>query len=107
MKRVILLFQRQLLSTTVNGLLQNREDLELIEIPADMVDWVAMVDSVKPDVIITDEQMMVEHRSAYTRFLRRYPLIRTIVLQIDSNKMQICDKRSIEVRQVNDFVELI
>jgi hypothetical protein len=54
-----------------------------------------------------DENVLCANMSAYLAILRNYPEMRTIVLSLGDNQMQVYDRRIIEVDHLNDFLDLL
>ena len=64
-------------------------------------------DVLQPDIVILEEELLAANISAVVKLADRHPKLRLIVFSLSDNTLNVFDKQSVQVRQVNDFLELL
>jgi hypothetical protein len=100
--RVVILQSDKLLNAGVQSLLSTKADVEVIGIAHSDESYASILERTQPDIVIMDENVLCANMSAYL-----YPEMRTIVLSLGDNQMQVYDRRIIEVDHLNDFLDLL
>lgn len=107
-KRIIILVSDDLLSAGVESFLSNQEQFDVFSIenkvPKDI--FQAILD-IQPDVIIMDQNNRMINFSELLADLETMPRVRTIVLNLSDNQIQVCERNRIEIHQLSDFLSIL
>jgi DNA-binding NarL/FixJ family response regulator len=106
-KRIIVMESEPLLSAGVYSLLSTNGHLKVMSVDLDKQSFVSVANEFRPDVVIMDERVLMENFAGYMGFLKSFPRIRTIVLSIQANCLQVCDQQIVHVRNLDDFMSQI
>ena len=103
-KRVIVVESEKLLSAGVYSLLSVNGHLEVEGVILEEQNFLDAVKRFQPDVVIMDESILAQHIQGYMTFLKEFPRMRTIVLNLGTNSVQVCDQQLIHVEHFDDFL---
>jgi DNA-binding NarL/FixJ family response regulator len=107
-KKVMVLETTLLLSAGVFSLLTGQAHLNVISLSFDNEDELFWgLENAQPDVIVMDDLTMKANLLELLTYLSDYPTVRTIVVRLGENQIDVCDKRQIQVSHLNDFLALV
>ena len=106
-KRIVVLESKDLLSAGIYSLLSTHGYAEILSLTLDREDYLDQMARYEPEVVIMDERVLARISDTYAIFLRHFPNIRTIVLNLGTNSVKVCEQRLIHVEHVADFLEQI
>jgi DNA-binding NarL/FixJ family response regulator len=106
-KRVIVVESENLLNAGIYSLLSANGHLDVIGVTSKDENFFDVFDRVKPHIIILDEKTMSRNMTAYMLFTKNYPRLRTIVLSLGTNNVQVCDKQVVHIQNFDDFMNQI
>lgn len=104
-KRIIVLESENMLSAGVASLLSSNGQLNVICMAFDQENFSEVINRFQPEVIIIDDGLLDRNRDAYANAIRNCPRLRTIVLSLGLNHVQIYDKELIHVRKLDDLLD--
>lgn len=107
LKRVIVMESERLLSAGAYSLLQTNGHLEVISVALDKQSFIDEATRFKPDVVIMDERILSQNFLGYMAFVKSCPRMRTIVLSLGTNSVQVCDQHIVHVECLDDFFDQI
>jgi chemotaxis response regulator CheB len=106
-KRIIVVESEQLLSAGIFSLLSANGQLDVVGMMTIDENFFDVFERVKPHIIILDEDTLSRNMTAYMLFTKNYPRLRTIVLSLGTNNVQVCDKQVVHIQNIDDFMNQI
>ena len=108
LKKILILESDLLLNAGVKNLLAGREDLSIHgAICGDLKELNAVIDQFQPDIIISAENNASVNSNEITNFLKVLPKVKTILINLEDNQVEIFDKRELSVKQLSDFLSAL
>ena len=108
MRRILILEGESMLGAGLHRLLSELKDVEVITTEiANLEKLVQIIDVFHPHVLIVDEANLIEISPAFLPLLRKNSILRTILVNLDDNVIQVCDRQGILITKIDDFYELL
>ena len=105
--QVLVIESDNLLGASIFSLLDAQSELEVSHASLCSLASPAGANGQEPEVVIIEEEHLLANLSAFVQFTDHHPHLRLIVFGLKENKVRVFDKQMVEVRQVNDFLELL
>ena len=107
-KRIIVLLNDQLISAGVESFLAKQEFFDVFGIDThDPQEIYEAINRIHPDIIIVDQNSQMPSLINLQSYIEDMPDIRTVVLNISNNQIQICDKRQVQINLLSDFIDIL
>ena len=106
-KQILVLEDEKLAAASILSLLLSRPELDVINTTVSSLASLKQTDGLQPDIVILEEELLAANISAVVKLADRHPKLRLIVFSLSDNTLNVFDKQSVQVRQVNDFLELL
>ena len=107
-KKIVVLESDQLINAGVYSFLSAQDCYEVFGLDVnDPVQIYQSIELLQPDVIILDKSSQITNASNLITNLERLPKIRTIVVSVSSNQIQVCDKQDIVIHRLSEFLEFL
>ena len=106
-KRILVLEDEKLAAASILSLLISPSGLDVINTTVSSLAYLEQTDGLQPDVVILEEELLAANISAVVKLADRHPKLRLIVFNLSNNTLNIFDKQRLQVKQVNDFLELL
>jgi DNA-binding NarL/FixJ family response regulator len=108
MPRVLIAEKESLLGAAVQSFLVRQPGLEVIGIsPADQAQLVQEVDRLRPDVVILGEPSQLIGPAQLLTFLRDYPTLRVVVVNVDHSLVRIYDKHQVSLKRADQILDIL
>jgi len=96
------------LNEAVQNLLSQQEDLlVLAEAVASGDEMLQVIDTFRPDTIVLDEGTLKQNAKALAISFETYPALRTVIVHVGDNRIEICDKKTVTIKKPKDFITFI
>ena len=108
-KTVILWGQDDVLTRAVETLLDTRNGWRVIRVVDDLNESALLqtMEQVTPDVVIVHEGAFEGNVRLLIRFVQDFPQLKIITIGLESNKMDIYNKRTVCIEKPSDFLAAI
>lgn len=107
-KKIVVLESDQLINAGVLSFLAAQDSFDVTGLESSDPEQVYReIESFQPDVVIIDQSSQSISVSQLMAHFENIPHIRTIVLSVDNNQIQICDKRQIQIEKLSDFIAVL
>lgn len=107
-KSVMILESDALLGAGLSSLLNEREGFNVVSMPLDnQARFAQNIVEIRPDVIIVDENLLMDHINEILLAAWQVPDLRLISLTLNHNHMHVIERHLVEVRQSADLLALI
>ncbi len=106
-KQILVLEDEKLAAASILSLLLSRPGLDVINTTFTSLVSLEQADGLQPDVVILEEGLLAANISAVVKLADRHPKLRLIVFSLSNNILNVFDKQRLQVKQVNDFLELL
>lgn len=107
-RKVLVLKKECLLNEAVQSLLSQQEDLlVLAEAVASDEEMIQVIDAFRPDTIVLDEGTLKQNAKALAISFETYPALRTVIVRMGDNTIEICDKKTVTIKRSEDFIAAI
>ncbi len=106
-KRILVLESENLISASILSLLASQSRFDVINAPVSSIASLEKPDSIKPDVVILEEEQLATNITAVINLAEYFPTLRLIVFNQKNNTLHIFDKQMIQVRHINDLLNLL
>lgn len=104
-KRIIVLEADQLLNAGVSSFLNAQENFEVISLETRDIEQIAReIMKKQPDIIIMGSKYGRENLRQLMQRLDNFPHLRTIVVDLDENKIQVREWQSRSITTLEDFL---
>ena len=104
-KRVIVVESEKLLSAGIYSLLSSKDHYDVSGVIMREENFSDVFARVQPHILILDEATLSQYLTTYMAFTKNYPKLRTVVLSLGTNNMQVYDKQIVQIQNLNDFME--
>lgn len=106
-KQILVLEDEKLATASILSLLASQSGLVVTNTTVSSLACLEQAEGLKPDVVILEEELLAVNISAVVKLADRHPKLRLIVFNLNDNTLNVFDKQSVQIRQVNDFLELL
>jgi len=97
-----------LLNEAVQSLLSQQEDfLVLAEAVTSDEEMIQVIDAFRPDTIVLDGDTLKQSAKALRISFKAYPALRTVIVNMGENTIEICDKQTVTIQKPEDFIAAI
>ena len=104
-KKVLILENDSVLNAGVKSLLLGNIHLNVYgAVCTNVGDLNLTIDQIKPDIIIADETDSHLNSVEILDFLKVYPGVKTILINLEDNQIEVYDKKQVFVKVFNDFL---
>ena len=107
-KRIVVLESDHLINAGVLSFLASQDCFDVIGMEgSDPEQIYRAIENIRPDVVIIDQNSLIISVSKLLAHFEQVPHIRTIVLNMSDNQIQVCDKRLVQIQQLSDFIAVL
>jgi len=107
-QRVLVATREMLLGAGIEGLLIRQKDLDLVGVTSGSgPELIKKITRLQPEVVILDETMYLESASPLLSFLNERPEVRLVIVSANDNRVQVYDKRQMQVMQSSNTTDLV
>lgn len=107
-KKVLLIESGQFIGGVIRSLFARQEQLIVIEAsPTNTRELMKMVEKHRPEIIVLDDTVRVDYLTHLLRFMQASEDIRVVVLNTNSNRLDVYQKQKINVNQSADFFAVL
>lgn len=108
MKKVLVVINKLLFGVGLESLLSHEEDLNVKSVPYE--NKKALSEEIRryePHVVLIDESIKLATRPNLLDILTGFPNIRVLVVNTKENRVQVYDKKDIQIARSMDFITAI
>jgi DNA-binding NarL/FixJ family response regulator len=107
-KKVLVIQSDRILGGVLLSLISHRENLDVVSLSiSNPIDLISEASRILPDVIILDDQGHFACHADLHELLEISPEIKIIILNSNSNHVQVISKNEIDVNHAEDFFEML
>jgi len=107
-KKILVLRNDLAINAGVQNLLSRQDTLDVIgQDIQDQAELFESITRIKPEVIVVDDDFLAVNLAALLVFLQRFPKIRTVVMSLTENHVQVYDTKKIPIQHIGDFLAVI
>ncbi|MFN2224433.1 MAG: hypothetical protein PVH65_02045 [Chloroflexota bacterium] len=106
-KRVIVVESEKLISAGIYSLLSSNHNLDVFGMSLRGEELFDVADQFQPDVVVMDERYLHQNLKSYLAFIKTCPRLRTIVVNLSTNSLRVCDGQIVHVQHLEDFMDQI
>lgn len=107
-QRVLVATQEMLLGAGIEGLLIRQKDLDLVGVTSGSgPELIKKITRLQPEVVILDEMMYLSNAENLMSFFGERPEVRFVVVSANENRVQVVNKRQIQVMQSSNTADLV
>jgi len=107
-RRILIVDNGLLAYAGLEALLSANERMELLRTPdSDHRAMLQAIAELQPDVLILDEVSLFENLESTLRSLKRFPKLRTVIVNWDKNEIRVCDQKHVHIAEIGDFYKVL
>lgn len=107
-QRVLVATREMLLGAGIEGLLIRQKDLDLVGVTSGSgPELIKKITRLQPEVVILDETMYLDSATSLLSFLDERPEVRLVIVSANDNRVQVYDKRQMQVMQSSNTADLV
>jgi chemotaxis response regulator CheB len=107
-KRILLIESGQFIGGVIHSLFAKHSHLSVIEAaPVNSRQLRSALDKHKPEIIVLDDTVRVAYLPHLLRYMQASEGIRVVVVNTDSNKVDVYEKQQIDVHRTADFFAIL
>jgi len=106
-RRILILQSEKLLPASLLSLLAAQPELDVTNTTLGSIESLDQGDNLAPDVVILEEELLAANLSAVVKLADKHPKLRLIVPLLGENQLHVFDKQMVQVKQFEDFLELL
>jgi chemotaxis response regulator CheB len=103
-KQILLIESGQFIGGVIHSLFANHDQLRVIEAaPANNRELLQIIHKHNPEIVVLDDTVCGSYLPVLLRYMQNKDNIRVVVVQTDSNQVQLYQKQQINLRKTADF----
>lgn len=107
-KTVLLIESGQFIGGVIRSLFTNSDALNVIEAaPSNSRELIRIVNRARPQIVVLDDTVRADYLAHLLRYMRNSEGIRVIVVNTNSNQVEVYEKQQIPVKQTADFLAIL
>lgn len=107
-KRILLIESGHFIGGVIHSLFAHQEHLRVFEAsPENSRELLQAVQKHNPEIVVLDDTVCVSYLPILLRYMQNKDNIRVVVVQTNSNQVQLYQKQQIHVRQTADFFAIL
>ena len=107
-KRIVVLESDHLINAGVLSFLASQDCFDVIGMEgSDPEQIYRAIENIRPDVVIINQNSHLISTGKLLAQFENLPHIRTIILNMVNNQIQVCDQRQVSIQNLNDFIEVL
>lgn len=107
-KRVLLIESGRLLGGVIGSLFLHHEQISLIEAsPSSAAELIQIIEKNKVQIIVLDDTLHKEYLSRLLRYMRTTDGLRVVVVEADTNRVEVYQKQQAPIQRSADFFAVL
>ncbi len=107
-KRILLIESGQFIGGVIRSLFTHVDQLNIIEeAPANTRELLQAVHKHKPEIVVMDDTVQFDYLAHLLRYMQSSEAIRVIVMNTNSNRVEVYQKQQISVGKSADFFAIL